>query len=391
MKNPLNALCALLLVSTGYACTEMSETFAQSRMPVLHGYLKTMPSAQFTKGFEEVYFDNLIHNRLNLAWQPSRQFSFAAEARNRLFYGETYKLFPWVFDLLEEDPGYVDLSKLWASGDGWGLHTIIDRLYIDLKTEKWQIRAGRQRINWGINMVSNPNDLFNTYSFFDFDYEERPGSDALRVQYFPDGMSRLELAASPARNMSESVVAGLYAWNLRGYDLQTLAGYFRNRLALGGGWAGSIKTTGFKGEFTWFYDLEETPGVDRGNLVASVSFDHLFSNSLYGLVEFLYNGGYNRQPANFFLLTQALRADNIFLSEYAATLSLMYPFSPVLNGSMALMVLPDMDAVFLSPNVMYSLATNLDVQFVSQLFRGSSSSLFSEAGSAFYLVLKWSF
>lgn len=41
-------------------------------------------------------------------------------------------------------------------------------------------------------MAWNPNDWFNTYNYFDFDYEERPGTDAIRVRvYFKDGMSSL--------------------------------------------------------------------------------------------------------------------------------------------------------------------------------------------------------
>ena len=35
-----------------------------------------------------------------------------------------------------------------------------------------------------MNLVWNPNDLFNAFSFVDFDYEERPGSDALRIQKY---------------------------------------------------------------------------------------------------------------------------------------------------------------------------------------------------------------
>jgi hypothetical protein len=56
--------------------------------------------------------------------------------------------------------------------------------YLDYTAGKWQFRVGRQRINWGVNLVWNPNDVFNSFSYFDFDYEERPGSDAVRVQYY---------------------------------------------------------------------------------------------------------------------------------------------------------------------------------------------------------------
>ncbi len=305
------------------------------------GYMKEMPSLQFSGNFDEVLRNNLLHNRLNFAWHPSNHFTIVAEARNRFMAGETLKRYPFLTDILEDDSGYMDLSRVWASGKGWALHTSIDRLYIDFKLEKIQIRAGRQRINWGINMVSNPNDLFNNYSFFDFDYVERPGSDAIHIQYFPTGMSRFELAASPAKEAGQSVVAGLYSFNTGGYDIQFIGGYYRSRLAVGGGWAGNIKSTGFKGELTFFSDLDSVEYKNRANLVAAISFDHLFSNNIYGFAEFLYNGGYNRQHTSIFDLNQPLRADNIFISEYAATVSIMYPFSPIFSGSLALMYLPD--------------------------------------------------
>lgn len=379
----------ILLVSPGWIINQFAQE-SQSKIR-FNGYVKNMPSVQLSKDFNDPVFNNLLHNRLNFAWFASNQFSFVLEARTRLFTGETIKRYPILVDFLDDDPGYADFSKVWFSGEGYALHTIADRVYLDWKTDKWQIRAGRQRINWGINMVSNPNDLFNNYSFFDFDYEERPGSDALRIQYFPSGMSRIELAASPAKDSKQSVIAGLFGTNYKGYDLQTIAGYFKNRLAVGGGWAGNIKTTGFKGEFTFFYDIEKLQNVDRANLVAAISFDHLFSNNVYGFAEFLYNGGYNRRPAFVFDINQPLQADNIFLSEYAVTTSLMYPFSPIFSGSMALMYLPDAEAVFLSPSVNWSVITNLDLQFVAQVFRGSNNSIFNMAGSAVYFALKWSF
>lgn len=69
------------------------------------------------------------------------------------------------------------------------LRTMIDRLWIDWAYKKWELRAGRQRINWGKTSVWNPNDLFNTFNYANFDYEEQAGSDAIKLSYYPSGMS----------------------------------------------------------------------------------------------------------------------------------------------------------------------------------------------------------
>ena len=119
--------------------------------------------------------------------------TFTAEARTRLFYGETVKTFPQYADIIDHDEGYlVDLSGVVSEGNSYFIHSGIDRLNVDWSSGKWQMRLGRQRINWGQTFVWNPNDIFNAYSFFDFDYEERPGSDAALVRYYAGATSSIE-------------------------------------------------------------------------------------------------------------------------------------------------------------------------------------------------------
>lgn len=356
----------------------------------LSGYIKEMPAVQFEKGFSHPQFVNLVHNRLNFRWDITTDWHFVAEGRNRLFYNDLFNEFPFYKDFLEDDPGLLDLSWVWLGNGAWIGHTNMDRLYLDWRKNDLHVRAGRQRINWGLNLVSNPNDLFNTYSFFDFDYVERPGADAVRVQYHTGFASRLEVAYSPAKFVRESTGALLWSVNHRGYDLQAIAGYFRNRSALGTGWAGSIGGAGFKGEVTWFYDLEETPGIDRGNVVAATGVDYMFGTGTFAVLEFLYNGGYGRTDDGVFLITQPMRPDNIMFSEYAVTLSAQHPFSSVIQGGLAVMALPDIEATFVMPSMTYSLMTNFDLEFVSQVFVGGKKSIFEEAGSSWFFSLQYS-
>lgn len=356
----------------------------------LRGYIKAMPGMRLDKDFGNPEFDNLIHHRLNFRWSLPGDINLHVEGRNRLMYNALFKDFSFG-DLLKEDDGLVDMSWVWLDDGSWIGHTEVDRLFMDYRYNNWQFRAGRQRINWGINLVSNPNDLFNTYSFFDFDYRERPGTDALRVQYHTGFASRLEVAFSPASDWEQSTGAVLWSFNRRGYDFQTLAGYYRNRSALGVGWAGSIGGAGFKGEGTWFYHLQEQPGSDRSTLVLAAGLDYMFSNSTFAVLEFLYNGGYQPGQALLLLLNQPLRPDNIMISEYAATLSLQHPFSPIFNGSLTLMSLPDQEAFFISPSATWSVITNLDLEMISQVFLGGKDPMLKQAGSAWYVSLTYSY
>lgn len=389
MKIATTILSLLFLVATLQA-----QIFGDGDAPtlVLRGYVKEMPALTLNKDFADAGFMNIVHNRLNFRWNIADDWHLAAEGRNRLFYNEIFIDFPSYKDILEQDAGLMDLSWVWLAEGSWIGHTNVDRLYLNWRKNNWQVRVGRQRINWGVTLVSNPNDLFNTYSFFDFDYPERPGADAVRVQHYFGNMSQVQVAVSPARNSQEMVAATMLNTNRWNYDFQALAGYFRNRLALGGGWAGHIGGAGFKGEATWFYDLEKTPDVNRSNVVAAIGFDYMFGSGTFAFAEFLYNGGYQRIPGEVALLpTQPLRPDNIMFSEFSATLSAQHPFSNIFSGNLALMALPDIEAAFIMPGLNYSIITNLDLEFVSQIFIGGSNTVFEEAGSMWFLGLKYSF
>ncbi len=151
---------------------------------------------------------------------------------------------------MDVDNGYFDLSFVPAQGKGWFLHSMFDRAYLDWVSGNWQITAGRQRVNWGMNLVWNPNDLFNSYSYFDFDYEERPGTDALRIQYYTGMTSSAELVYQIGENDDEMALAGLYRFSQWNYDIQFIGGWVGTDYIIGTGWAGNIKGGGFRGEIT---------------------------------------------------------------------------------------------------------------------------------------------
>jgi hypothetical protein len=388
----IRIVALLVLISASATIAKGKTSDESSNKFRIHGYLQEMPSIQFIKGLEGYSFNNTLHNRLNMQYQFSGNLHIAMEVRNRLLSGDMIKTFsPVIVDMLEKDNGLIDASLVPLSGDNWVWHLMSDRFYIDWTKNKLQIRLGRQRINWGINMVSNPNDLFNTYSFFDIDYPERPGADALRIQYFTGDLSRLDFAVNPHRELNQSTAAMLYVFNKNAYDYQIMAGYYRERIALGGGWAGNIGKSGFKGEFTFFNDINRMYTLKDIDLVSSVSFDYIFPNTLYVLLEALYNGGHKKSnDQNIIMMTEPMRADNIFFSKYALTSSVMYPVSPILSTSLAGSYMPDMNAFYLSPNLTYSVVTNLDISILAQYFHISQHKNTVES-LAFYMQLKYSF
>lgn len=383
----------LLLFFTNTASAQFSSDDLR-----ISGYLQGMPvwmDTDLPPPFEgDSFWEYRLQNRLNLGWDLSPELTFNWQMRTRFFAGDLVRELndiPGIryADLIDIDDGYADLSWVIADEENWMLHYIPDRLNLDWYSDNWRVTAGRQRVNWGINTVTNPNDLFNIYSFYEFDYPERPGTDAIRVQHFIDWASRVEVAFSPAREMRNSVAAALYAFNTRGYDVQLISGYFRHRLAAGGGWAGSIRQSGFKGEVMFFADLEETEARRSTNIVAALSADHMFDNSLFLIVEALYNREGGRD--DFTIIGDPLSPDNPSFSRFQFTTQGSYPFSPVWNGSLALIWYPDEQALFISPSVTRSLTQNTDLNLIAQIFAGSDDSAFSGAGTLIAGSVKWNF
>lgn len=358
----------------------------------LGGYVQFMPvhtSARLpAPAGRRDWLEWRAQNRLNLRWEPTPAFTGHAGWRLRFFGGDPVRELPGYADLVGRDEGLVDLSWTIAERDDWFLHAVPDRLYGEWDAGEWNLRAGRQRVNWGVNAITNPNDIFNLYSIYEFDYPERPGADAIRIQRFLGFGSRLEVAASPARDSSEHVAAALYAFHLGGHDVQVLGGYYRERLACGAGWAYDLGGAGLKGEAMHYADCKRGDGGRRSDVVAALSVDYMFPNRLFVVVEVLYNqagGGEAAQPGG------RLRADNPSFSRYQLATQASYPIHPLLDGALAVLFYPDEEAVFLSPSLTWSVAENLDLKAVGQVFAARGDSVFSRAANLAAVSLTYHF
>lgn len=364
---------------------EIPEPEAGSGIPAGHPDGNGMP-AGLPFG-EQTWWEYRFQNRLNLRWFATPELTFTWEMRTRIFAGDLVRDIPGYASGVDVDDGFVDLSWMITEQDDWLLHYIPDRFYGEWARGSWSVRAGRQRINWGINTVTNPNDLFNIYSFYDFDYPERPGSDAIRIQRFSGFASRMEVAVSPDRhNLENSVAAALYAFNTRGYDVQVIGGYYRERLAVGGGWAGNIRGAGFKGEVMFFGDANQNR---NNNFIASVSADYVFTSGVFMIGELLYNKEGGREQ--FQLMAEAFSPDNPSFSRYQVTMQASYSITPLLDGAVSAVWYPDESAFFVSPSVTRSLMTDLDLQLLAQIFLAGDESVFANAGNVIAGSLRYNF
>ncbi|MCF6239983.1 MAG: hypothetical protein L3J74_01410 [Bacteroidales bacterium] len=372
----------------------------------LSGYITNMQTVQFQNIDSNWINDNLIHNRINFTWYPNDKWTFKIAMRNRIFTGESVKLIPGYADLLKDaDQGFLNLNRNIIKAQSAVLNTTIDRLLLQYETGKFIATIGRQRINWGKTFVWNPNDLFNAYSFFDFDYPEKPGSDALRLQYYTGIASSVELAANiktiknQLGNTEENkyTIAALWRFNKWEYDFQILAGYFENKdITLGGAWSGSVKNWDFKGEFSYLYPDENMKDTS-GQFIASIYLGYMFPNSLNLQFEFLYIDIPADGITNFYqYYYQPLSVKTLSFTEYNLFSQISYPISPLLNASFASMYYPKIKGYYIGPSVDYSFTDNLYMSMVVQSFSGETPNPVTgikERNNAtfMFLRLKWNF
>ncbi len=356
----------------------------------VNGYIKYLEQASFVNDITNLQTLDLIHNRLNFKYQPNDHFTFRLEVRNRIYYGAEVKNYPGFASLVTGSGGVFDLSKNWVNSNSMLFNSTADRASAEYINGKWDVTLGRQRINWGISTVWTPNDIFNTFNYFDFDYEERPGTDAARVQYNLTPSSSIDAVFSPGKTSAQNVGALMYHFNKWGYDFQAFSGVYQQNFTAGAGWAGNIKEAGFKGEVTYF--APGHGGADGASLAATLSVDYSFKNGIYVIVSGLYNKLGKDSLINITQLTTSTRsAKNIFSFKYTLFSEIAYSFSPIFKASLGGMYSLSGNSLIILPSVTYSIAENWVLDLIGQSFYSQQDGGYKPLGNSIYLRLKWGF
>lgn len=342
----------------------------------LDGYFTVMPSVMF-EDIQEIWIcDNLLHNRLNFYWYPAPSLTATLQVRNRFIYGDQLRISPGYAETIAADNGVLDLSHNIFEEQSFLLNTMLDRAWLAFEKGKLNIRVGRQRINWGQTFAWNPNDIFNTYSFFDFDYVEKPGSDAIRAQYYTGMASSVEAAIKWDKN-NNITAAGLVRLNHWGYDFQLLGGILNSRDYVAGlGWSGNIKGAAFRGEMTYLHPKDNFNDT-TGMFLASVGADYSFANSLMLQFEMLYSKMPDGTGGSSFYeyFGETLSVKNLAFSEWNLFGQASYPVTPLLNTSFSGMYFPEMKGFYIGPTIEYSLTENIGLSFILQYFEGEMPDL----------------
>lgn len=388
----------------------------------MNGYISGMPSLMWMKYkdfstgtvTDSSAWQVLLHNRLNFEWYPTDNLITTIHLRNQLIGGEFVEAADFESGFKKENY-FLPLTLYQTLGEQYVLSLSIDRAFLKYTYNNLEITAGRQRVNWGQTFVWNPNDLFNSYNFFDFDYPERPGADALRIQYYTSYSSSIDVAAK-VDSSGNITGGGLFRFTKWNTEFQLLAGYFSqsNRLVLsdtlpavewedkdivgGLGFSGAVNNLSIRGEASYFFSLQDDDDIEN-QFLASITLDYSFTNQLLLMLEFFYNSNV-QLPGTSFLSFYAgtQNVKTLTFTKYNLFGQVSYPVTPIINTTLATMYFADENLMgfFIGPNIDFSLGDNLSLSTYFQFFAFRIENPFtlknewSNSNFAF-LRLKWNF
>ncbi|HPM91981.1 MAG TPA: hypothetical protein PKZ74_04155 [Bacteroidales bacterium] len=359
----------------------------------LNGHLQSLQSFWIPPESDRWQSMTVIGNRFDFRWNPGNTISFHAGARNSLNVGQMVQTFyPYYAKMSVTEDGFFDLTRLWVSDTSYYFYSNIDRANIKIRKGKFEATIGRQRINWAINMVWTPNDIFNTFNYFDFDYIERPGCDAILLEYFMNETSSVQFGfkMDDEQDITSAIMYRFNRWN---YDFQAFAGVMTTDIVAGAGWSGDIKGAGFTGEISYFHpreSLEDTSGI----LVGSVSANYTFRNSLFINASYLFNSDGTTGPAgygNALALYADISAKKFTLAKHSVYAGIGYPVTPLIRADISAIYNPNDKSGFAGPSVDISLSNNVTFFIIGQVFWGKDMTEFGDFGSLCYTRLKWNF
>ncbi len=340
------------------------------RQPEAGGYASWLHMALFEKPSDPWLNTAMLHNRLNFKADAGSRITFALELRNRFITGDMVRLDPGYAEQIAHDIGLLDLSwNIFSAGSSM-LNIMADRAWVEYRAGKLEVRLGRQRINWSQALIWNPNDIFNTYSLFDFDYVERPGSDAVRLTYHTGAASALE-AAVKADADRHITAALLGRFTVMSSDLQFFAGVAESEyLTAGTGWSATVGSYSVRGEATLFAPLKHTDD-EQTTIIVTTGADRAFSDKVTATLQLLYSNNPATPDSFAGLYERALTARQTAFSRFSAAGELSYSPTPLISTSLTAAWFPDLDGFYAGPSFGFSLAEAVDFTLLWQRFRGT--------------------
>jgi hypothetical protein len=278
-----------------------------------------------------------------------------------------------------------------TSGSDFALMQNLDRAFLALSTERFDITIGRQPVSFGSARVINPSDIISPFTYDTIAKEELVGSDSIRVKTPLAEMGEFDLGVVFGDDFEPDKSAAFL--RLRSYFLMTdfsfMSMAFRENILLSIDLARSIRDAGvwLEASQTFAGGISDyTPEENYFRL--SAGSDYSFTDKLYSYIEYHYSGAGSGNPGDYFnAVSETAFTDGAvyLLGRHYIAPGFSYEITPlfILNAQ-ALINMEDGSILF-SPGIEYSLAQDAFFQLRAFIGLGEESSDISDPESEFGL------
>ncbi len=265
----------------------------------------------------------------------------------------------------------------------------IDMLYFKHLFDFGEITFGRQVISWGAGRIWQPTDLFNPINPANFTKFERDGADAVSFKYYLGSFSDLELVYNFRETWKKGNFAGRYRTNTGEYDLTAMAGYFDEKIIIGGDFAGSLWEAGVRGEAVYAFNQND---ADSNYVRFILGADYQITSKLYALMEYQYNGEGTSEKEKYILYLQRLMQGEIQnIGVHYLALSADYQAHPLVNINLSSISNTGDGSGFLNLGCTYNILENLNIGAGAAVFWGEKLSEYWYYSTSYYLNLQFYF
>jgi len=269
-------------------------------------------------------------------------------------------------------------------------HTQLDRLLAQLRFGQAELTIGRQRINWGMDLTWNPNDIFNTFSYLNLEYPERPGTDAVNLKFYTGSLSFVEAVFQPQKDIDSSAYGFRYKATKGSTDLQLIFTNMATHYVAGGGFTAGLGQVALRSEFSYFHShvSEQKNGV-----VGTLSTDRPFANSGFFQFGMLFNsfGSSNVNSPFSFIEPQVQNPMTLSRGKINVMAAISGTIQTLFTPSLAILANPRDGSAVIIPSISYSASNDLTLGLTTMLLTGKHSSEYPNTGQLAYLKMQWNF
>ena len=334
---------------------------------------------------KENYWSDLNRLKLEFDLKPTETILIKSIYYNEAIIGPILEKREFVAAKNVREDALFDLSRNIVDSPNLFWRHSLYRLYLSYSKREVNLTVGRQRVAWGQARIWNPTDLFNPVSPLKIEGDQRPGVDAANIDYSLGPLSGINIVYAPGDERAKSSIGARVRTNLKGYDLSMILGEFRKDKVVGFDFAGNIGDGGLRGEGV-FTDQKEVKDFTR--LV--LSWDYNFPNTLYLLLEYLYNGGNLGKDTPLFSITEFTGEIVTRNRNFLAT-GIGYDLTPLIRSDLYAIYDIDEESLFFNPDIRYNILSNLDWVIGAQIFSGNVDSEYGSFSNTYYTSIEWYF